>query len=213
MKLIVLDCETGGLDPTKHAITEIAMLSVDPKGMKEINRWETLIKSYGDLEYEKDALEVTGISLEDINSGMDATKVVAIFIKFCEQLTPKGDRGKHKPIIVGHNVGFDIGFIKRLFEEAGKNLADYVNTTGTEIAHIDTQRLAMVKWYDMKSHKLGKCCERANVTIKNVHRAMADVMLTYQLLVVLLNEPQSSEKTDEKVVKKPINTFRKKFEF
>ena len=49
---IIFDCETGGLDPIKNPITQIALLTIDSESLKELNRWETYVKPYDDLVIE-----------------------------------------------------------------------------------------------------------------------------------------------------------------
>ena len=46
---IVFDTETGGLDETKNPITQYAAVVLDGCTLKEIDRWETFVKPYGDL--------------------------------------------------------------------------------------------------------------------------------------------------------------------
>lgn len=48
----VFDCETGGLDETKNPITQYACIILDGQTLKEVDRWETYVKPYGDLEIE-----------------------------------------------------------------------------------------------------------------------------------------------------------------
>lgn len=182
---IVFDLETGGLKPTENPITEIAVLVVDPHTLEEINRWETYVKNYADGIYTDKALELTGITLSDIKrSGVEVEKMVDILIKIFKEYTPKGDRGGGKPILVGHNVGFDLDFLKCAFNHCKENLNDHVLGQKNDIQRIDTLTLGKLCWDDgtKKSYKLIDCYSRAGLGDFAAHRGMGDVLATWELL-------------------------------
>lgn len=79
---IVFDTETGGLDETKNPITQYAAVVLDGRTLKEIDRWETFVKPYGDLVIEKEALEHTMVSMSDINKGLKVKDFVATAKEF-----------------------------------------------------------------------------------------------------------------------------------
>ena len=81
---IVFDKETGGLDETKKPITQYAAVVLDGRTLKEIDRWETFVKPYGDLVIEKDALDHTMVSMSDINKGLKVKDFVATVKEFWE---------------------------------------------------------------------------------------------------------------------------------
>ena len=81
---IVFDCETGGLDETKNPITQYAAVILDGSTLKEIDRWETFVKPYGNLVIEQQALDSTMVTMSDINKGMNVKDFVATAIEFWE---------------------------------------------------------------------------------------------------------------------------------
>jgi len=193
-RYIILDCETGGLNCLENPITEIAMIAVDRVKFEEVNRWETFVKPYADLVISPKALQMTGISMDQINSGKSVDKMVDVMIKFFESVTPPHDRGRNKPLIVGHNVGFDIRFISKAFELVDKQLYNYVSSSAEDkynpregdIGRLDTMYLSREHWKDDGKFSLFACCKRIGIDIIDSHRAMNDVLATWKLLEFLM---------------------------
>ena len=171
---IIFDCETGGLQPVNNTITQIALLTLDTSSLKELNRWETFVKPYNDLSIEKVALETTGLRMSDINEGMDVNSLVNSLIAYFKESSPNG-RPENRPVLVGHNVQFDMGFLEYAFNQVGKSCFDYVSPT-----QLDT--MAMSKMVELPSLKLGNCCAEYGIELKNAHSAMPDVVATTELL-------------------------------
>lgn len=174
---IVFDCETGGFDPDKNPIHEIAMISLDGKTLKEINRLETYIKPYDDLITEDSALKVSGLKMRDVERGLDKKEAVKMICAFMDEI--KGSKFSTKfPILVGHNVDFDISFLKSLLERSGKDLSKFANRVS-----VDT--LADARRHNpdgsLISGKLGDVCERMGIKISQAHRAMPDTIATAEL--------------------------------
>lgn len=170
---IVFDCETGGLDPEKNPITEIALIAVEGENFEEVGRYETFIRPYGGKQYDPKALELTGITMDMINNGVDFNQFIKDIINFFKSVKRKG---RLKPVMVAHNAAFDQGMLEFAFHCAEKNLYEFV-----EPIFIDTLHLSRLKDPEKKGHKLADACERFGIEIINAHRAMDDVEATVQL--------------------------------
>ena len=177
---IVFDCETGGLDETKNPITQYAAVILDGKTLKEIDRFETFVKPYGDLIIEKQAIEHTMVTMSDVNSGMKLKDFISAVTTWWE-----GHRTKTKVkemgrlIPVGHNVTFDLRFLNYALSLEGKLTTEewmYPNL-------IDTFSLGKMTWGITGEEKLnlGACCERAKIKLTDAHGAMNDVVATAEL--------------------------------
>lgn len=225
---LILDCETGGLNPLENPVTEIAMIAVDKVDFRVVNQWETLIKPYAELVVTKEALENTGMTMSDINGGRPINKVVDIMIQFLENITPSGDRGRNKPLIVGHNVGFDIRFITKMFELADKQLIDYVDSSVEDIEGkkpregyvncLDTLRLSRELWKDEGKFTLSDCCRRIGVDHIAAHRAMPDVIATSKLFryiidKMIVKKVSSKAQLDEDEETRKVDELLNAFEF
>lgn len=85
---IVFDCETGGLDCKKNPILEIALVTLDGKTLKEINRYETYVKPYDNLFVDPKALAANGIKLRDCEThGITKKEFVKNIIQYFINLT------------------------------------------------------------------------------------------------------------------------------
>src|SRR5262249_2604970 len=128
-EFVVVDVETTGTDPKLADLVEVAAVRV--KGGKVTDRWSTLVDPGRPIV----GHQMHGLTDADVKgapSAADAARQALAFV---------GDAP-----IVGHSVGFDIGFL----EEA---LGD-----GTRIApgsYLDTLVIAREGYPDLENYKLG----------------------------------------------------------
>lgn len=115
---LVVDCETGGLEPGKHSLLSVAGVVWSP----DIQPTE-LFNFYiheENLNVSKSALEVNKINLNKVIlegfSPKSATNIIteSIVRFFAKELNIVIDN-KNTITLAGHNVGFDISFLKRLW--------------------------------------------------------------------------------------------------
>jgi DNA polymerase III epsilon subunit family exonuclease len=71
--------------------------------------------------------------------------------------------------IIGHNVGFDIGFLDQALGEGGKFIAN---------GYFDTLVIAREGYPDLESYKLGDVAKFFGITVETVHRGLADAETT-----------------------------------
>lgn len=195
---IILDLETGGLNkknPKEHyklvPITSVALLCIDSISLQEMYRETWYQKPYAGLEYQQQALDVTGITMSQINSGLSTQKTVERMIALFEQANPSKKKDR-KPILVGHNlIDFDLQFLEFIFTYERKNLYDYIDQN-----HLDTLRLARLFWFNdptMTKFKLGICCERIGISASEAHTSMGDVESNTELFKYFVNKIRQSE--------------------
>jgi DNA polymerase-3 subunit epsilon len=161
MRLLVLDCETTGLDPKQgHRIIEIAaveLLHRRPTGRH--------VHYYLNPEREIDAgaTEVHGMTWDDLRNRPRFADVAAEFLEFAQ--------GAEWVI---HNAPFDVAFLDAEFERAGLPSAARVFAALT-----DTLALAR-ETFPGKRNNLDALCERLGVS--NAHRTLHGALLDAQLL-------------------------------
>lgn len=178
---IVFDCETGGLDENKNPITQYAAAILDGNSLKEIDRWETFVKPYGDLIIEKEALDRTMVTMSDINSGLSHKDFISTATEFWENhriKTKNREMGRLVP--VGHNVPFDIRFLNWVLNFNKKpNIIEWMHPN-----FIDTFALAKLAFGLTGEEKLnlGASCVNAKIKLTDAHGAMNDVEATANLL-------------------------------
>ena len=156
-----VDTETTGLDCFKHEIIEIAIIT--ELGDGRIERWCTKVKPQRLLEASPKALEINGYTDEAWEDAPYMNEVIEII----QEKLRKG-------IIVGHNIPFDIGFIKEAYRRCGldpndkkKGIARYKIDTIT-LAHEHLQPMGM--WFlglDSIRKFLGWSRENAHTALKD----------------------------------------------
>lgn len=104
-RLLVLDTETGGLNPETDALLSVGL--VDWQDGRVLRQQEILVDAAG-LNCDPKALAVNKIDL-DLHHAYSVSRAEAAeqIRTFCQ---PMG-----RPWLAGHNVQFDIGFVRRLF--------------------------------------------------------------------------------------------------
>lgn len=205
---IVYDLETGGFSSEKVAITEIALIAIDGQTLEEIERYTTFIQPYGDLGYDQQALDVTGITMDMINSGKDA-KVVAKEV--AEFIVRQGTGMNKKPILCGHNIiKFDNPFLVKFLGLHRKDLMKLVNKD----VFFDTMWWSRMRTPfdsdEFGKHNLTDACNRDGVEIIDAHRALADTTANTQLVVSYLKHLRG---TGTAAVQAQKHEYREEFKF
>lgn len=203
---IVFDCETGGLNCKENPILEIALVTLDIN-LKEIKRYETYVLPYDELEITKEALKANGIKLRDVEeNGISKKEFIKNMISYFKASMP-GNHPSLKPVVVGHNIPFDIGFMDELFKNEKVKFRDLIANV-----YIDTMGDAKRSWPKISSINLGTCCEQAGIELINAHRAMPDVLATADLFRYF-NKKLMSSSSENKEVENQNGKSRNKFQF
>ena len=111
-KFLILDTETGGIDPEKHSILSVAGFGWS-MGEEPVELFDFLIKEPM-LRVDAASMEVNRIDLNRVvREGLDPKDAVE---RIDGTLLPFF--GESKACLVGHNIGFDIAFLKRMYTTA-----------------------------------------------------------------------------------------------
>ena len=217
---IGLDFETGGLDCRECACTQIALQAVRFDTWQVFDRYQAYIAPYGKQDaglprrkvYEQAALDYSAITMEMLRTqGMDMKKVAGEVIAFAKRATlSKGNQCK--PVLVGQNIAFDIGFLQQLVNYAGlaaefeKTFSGSRDYYGNFQPHyIDTLalgRLAFAADPEVTSYKLELVASRLGVELDDAHDAAADVTATLDILGVYTSRLRQTEGTATAMQKK-----------
>lgn len=234
---IGLDFETGGLDCRECACTQIALQAVRFDTWQVFDRYQAYIAPYGKqdaglprrkvlrtrheqakgqeyvpMKYEQAALDYSAITMEMLRTqGMDMKKVAGEVIAFAKRATlSKGNQCK--PVLVGQNIAFDIGFLQQLVNYAGlaaefeKTFSGSRDYYGNFQPHyIDTLalgRLAFAADPEVTSYKLELVASRLGVELDDAHDAAADVTVTLDILGVYTSRLRQTEGTATAMQKK-----------
>lgn len=111
-KILFIDTETGGIDPQRHSLLTI--------GLAVWNYSEGVIDAI-ELKIKRDCYHVTPVAMKinNINLGDLDTFPEEVMVKIKEFLGRHFTKGKIR--VGGHNVGFDVVFLKKFFLEMGED--------------------------------------------------------------------------------------------
>jgi DNA polymerase III epsilon subunit-like protein len=107
---LVIDCETGGFNPNINGLCSVSIkvFNTDEK----VKTW--YIKPINGYIYEEEALKINNLSLEWLNeNGISLRQFAKEFRLYLLSMSCKYKTDKFN--LLGHNVTFDIGFIKHVF--------------------------------------------------------------------------------------------------
>jgi DNA polymerase III subunit epsilon len=115
-KLLVVDTETGGLDPAVNAILSIAALVVNA-GAIEGQVYAVVDEGDGGGSLDPAALKVNGFTAEGIKAEGKTPRQV---VEEIEAMLQAHDM-RQRVTICAHNAAFDVAFMRRLWARAGKD--------------------------------------------------------------------------------------------
>jgi ATP-dependent DNA helicase DinG len=158
--IVALDLETTGLDPNRDEIIEIGAVRIKD-GLIE-DEWSTLVNPGRSIP--KEITQLTNINNQMVSGAPSIGGVVDELIAFIGNET-----------IVGHNVGFDLAFLRNQ-GVAENNVA------------ADTYELASVLLPTSSRYNLGALCREHGVILKDAHRALDDARATGELFFILMEK-------------------------
>lgn len=178
-KILFIDTETGGLDPSENSLLSVAFAvwqESDIKATKEI-----LIDD-GVLNVTSRAMEINGINLTEHKE--KALGVKAAIKELDEFLSIHFDINE-KITLGGHNINFDVNFLKHFLTTNGYNW-------GKRFTHryVDT---ATVLYYlylsgniKQKAISSQEAFDLFGIQVNGRHTALGDVVATAKLFSTLL---------------------------
>ena len=116
-RFLVLDTETGGLDPARHSILSLAGVVWQEGSIA--GSVELYINEGASLCVDADALHINRIDVHQLRArGQSPATVIEVLHEFLDRyFGPPASREKID--LVGHNVSFDVAFMRRLYSHAG----------------------------------------------------------------------------------------------
>jgi DNA polymerase III epsilon subunit family exonuclease len=154
---VALDLETTGLDPSHDVIIEIGAVKFD--GHHKPDEFHSLVNPGRPIPLK--ITQLTGISDSDVATAPPFSALRERLLRFA------GDA-----IIVGHNVGFDLGFLKH-------------HNCLARNPFIDTFRLAAILMPHESRYSLGELVKTLGVSFAIRHRALDDAKASMELFRAL----------------------------
>ncbi len=170
--IIVLDVETSGLSPFQDRVIEIAVLIIGPKDRW---MWSSLVRPAPLPLLSSTIVALTGITSEMLADAPVSASVFSAFYQLCGV----------NPLVLGHNVAFDIQFLTSEFARIGLKWLPIPLCT-LNLA----RQLRFRANFPALGHRLSldALCALWGVTRPARHRAADDVLATEQIALRLLAE-------------------------
>lgn len=156
----MLDVETTGGSPVTDRLTEVAAARF--RGGRCLGTYQSLVDPRCAIPPLVTLL--TGITDDMVRDAPPASAVLPSFVEFV------GDG-----VVVGHNVGFDIGFLDASLDALGR----------AEIANVTVDTLALARRLvrdNVRNCRLSTLARTLRLDHLPAHRALADVLATADLL-------------------------------
>ena len=163
----IIDCETTGLDVTKHCIIEIGAIITDME-LNVLETYQTYVKPFPGAVVDQSAMDVNGITVEDLIDAPSETAAFNGLTKILRQ--PK----YNSPTYVAFNQNFDLHFLKSLCFR--NKLFMYGNGLILDLQMMVNDQEGIRK-YSLKS-----AAEHFGIIRKDAHRALGDCWTNLELL-------------------------------
>ncbi len=166
IEFVVLDTETTGLRPGPHRVIEVAGIRM--RAGEVVGSFQSLVNP--GVRLPAFIVQFTGITQEMVSRAPKTHEVLPDFLRFIEGA-----------ILVGHNAGFDIGFLSYEARLLGYDFP---------IDGLDTIPLARRLLPGLRRFKLDKVASHLKIPVANRHRALGDARVTAALFMKLLELAQ-----------------------
>jgi DNA polymerase-3 subunit epsilon len=193
IKYCFIDVETTGTDFTNHGIIQIAGILCRQRKAKLFDEVEFNFKvaPFPEDIIELDALSVTGLSQEEIQSFEKPKSVHSKLTNLLGTYCDKFDK-KDKMFFLGYNAQFDSNFLRRWFDKVGdKYFGSWFWNPPVDIMSLAAVHLLDVR-NEMADFKLATVAKWLNIDLNNAHDALADVRATKELFLLVRGLTHSS---------------------
>ncbi|WP_435114423.1 3'-5' exonuclease [Candidatus Pelagibacter bacterium nBUS_36] len=168
----ILDTETTGLRVSKgDKVVSVASIKISEFKIREDVILDELVNPQ--IKIPEQSTMIHNIKDEDVKDKPTLIEIEDKILKFIK-----------KSVLVGHNIDFDIKFLKN--NAKNTNLANRMKV----IQPIDTIHLTAGLFPDLKNYELTSLCEHFNIKADDQvrHSALGDCWLTARLFLFLLNK-------------------------
>ena len=183
---IFIDLETGGLDPNKNPILQIAGIVEIGGEVKE--EFDLLLHPFQGQEIEESSLEVFKYSREEISNfpmpDVQFRNFINILSKYVDYWKPE-----EKFNFYGYNSKFDEGFLRQFFKnnalnrksyESGNGYGNFFRTPSIDVMVLAAEALEDSR-RDLKNFQLGYLYENLFSMKTEWHNALEDIRATRKL--------------------------------
>jgi DNA polymerase III epsilon subunit family exonuclease len=173
-KFVFLDVETTGLSPQRgDRVIEIALMVT--RGFDIQKRYAQLVNPQRDISW--GAYFVNRITPDMLTGAPGIQEILDVVLGHLDEA-----------VIVGHNIAFDLGFLRHECQLCG-----YPGLKSPRV--VDTQRMAKFFMPGRSGYSLAKVAGYLEVTQVQRHRALVDVETTFEVFKKMLRLVPASQLT------------------
>lgn len=178
-KLIFIDTETGGIDPDIHSLLSIGL--VVWQDFRVVDSLELLVKDK-ELLASEEALAINRINLkEHLEVGLDLNIAMERLLSFLRKHFTDGE----KVTVAGHNISFDIQFLKKFFKRNGLEYSRFFSHRSIDTSAI-LYYLFLRGTMINKSISSDSAFDEFGIKVNKRHSALDDALATAELFNRLL---------------------------
>jgi DNA polymerase-3 subunit epsilon len=178
-KIIFIDTETGGLDPKYYSLLSVGLV-LWRKG--RIHASKEIFINDGHLKASKEALEINRIDLDHHRktaiSPAEAIQQMMHFMK-------SNFNASEKISLAGHNICFDISFVRYLFESQKYRFGDYFSHRSIDTSAI-LYYLYLSGKLESKIISSSAAFKHFGIEVSGRHTALGDAIATAELFTKLI---------------------------
>jgi DNA polymerase III subunit epsilon len=180
-KILFIDTETGGLNPSEHSLLSIAL--VVWQDLKIIDSIELYIND-GVLNVTKQAIEINKIDIEKHKKN-SITPIQAI--KKIKDFLNKHfiDLVDSKITLAGHNVNFDVNFLRFFLDKNNESFSAYFSHRFVDTSSI-LYYLFLSGKLKYKALSSNEAFQLFKIKIEHRHTALGDAVATAELFTRLI---------------------------
>lgn len=174
----VLDTETTGLNFLKDKIISVAAVQISNLQLQEKENLDILINPEIDIPWESTKIHhITDAHVKGKKTIMEEELSIFNYL--------------NETILVGHNVDFDVNFIRSNLPKSD------LGTLVKNITTIDTILLSAGLFPDLETYELSFLCNKFNIRTNDQirHSAIGDCIITARLFLFLLEEAKKQNIT------------------
>lgn len=179
-RLLFIDTETGGMDPGKHSLLSLAMVVWE--GMEIIDSQEILIND-GVLSVTKEALSINKIDMETHKQfAIPSSQAMDEILQFIGKNFP----GENKITIAGHNVHFDVNFLRSFFSANNLDFNEFFSHRVIDTSSI-LHYLYLAGHIKHRAISSDEAFALFDIKVEGRHTAIGDAIATARLFTRLLS--------------------------
>ncbi|NTU68904.1 MAG: 3'-5' exonuclease [Chlorobiaceae bacterium] len=182
-KLLWIDTETTGTDPSKHGIIQLAALM--EIGGEVVDSFNLKFQPHQDAAIDQSALDVTGTTMADLANRAQSNDAYFEFLRWIGKHIDKYDKAD-KAYPAGYNAKFDFEFLQAWAYAHGNKygFGSYHNWRMQDPLAI-LYVMDAIGTISLPDYKLGTACAHYGIQI-NAHDALSDVGAARTLYNILI---------------------------